>query len=100
MYYVGIDISKRSFVVSILDDAGEMVKSPFTFPVNQKGLAKLLDILKGISEDKDKIHVGMEATGSLWENIYSFLEEKGYTLFLINPGNSMSLQDVRPKQVR
>jgi len=63
MYYVGIGISKMSFTVSILDDAGEMVKSPFSFPVNQKGLAKLLDILKGISEDKDKIHVGMEATG-------------------------------------
>jgi len=59
-----------------------------------------IDILKGISEDKDKIHVGMEATGSLWENIYSFLEKKGYTLFPINPGNSISLQDVRLKQIR
>ena len=67
MYYAGIDISKRSFTVSILDDTGEMVESPSTFPVNQKGLAKLLTILTGISEDKKKIQVGMEATGSLWE---------------------------------
>ena len=54
MYYAGIDISKRSFTVSVLDDAGEMVKSPSTFPVNQKGLAKLLDILTGISKDRTK----------------------------------------------
>jgi len=100
MYYVGIDISKRSFTVSILDDAGEMVKSPFTFPVNQKGLAKLLDILKGISEDKDKIHVGMEATGSLWENIYSFLEEKGYTLFLINPHQSRKFHELARRKAK
>jgi len=47
-----------------------------------------LIFLKDISEEKDKIHGGMETTGSLRENIYSFLEEKGYTLFLVNPGNS------------
>jgi len=93
MYYAGIDISKRSFTVSILDDTGEMVESPSTFPVNQKGLAKLLTILTGISEDKKKIQVGMEATGSLWENIYSFLEEKGYTLALINPHQSKKFHE-------
>jgi len=93
MCYAGIDISKRSFTVSILDDAGEMVKSPSTFPVNQKGLAKLLDILTGISKDKDKICVSMKATGNLRENIYSLLEEKGYTQALINPHQSKKFHE-------
>jgi len=72
----------------------------FTFPVNQEGVAKLLDILKGISEDKDKIHVSMEATGSLWENIYSFLEKKGYTQHLINPHQSKKFHELARRKAK
>lgn len=68
MYYAGIDISKRSLSVSVLDDAGEMIRSPVSLPVNQKGLSKLVDILTRISKNKNEIQVGMEATGNLWED--------------------------------
>ena len=32
MYYAGIDISKRFFTVSILEEGGEIVKSPIYLP--------------------------------------------------------------------
>jgi len=35
MYYTGIDISKKSLVVAVLDDEGELVKSPVKLTVAQ-----------------------------------------------------------------
>ena len=43
MHYLGIDISKKSFTVSILDEEGEAITKPFTYPCNRKGIEKLVD---------------------------------------------------------
>lgn len=32
MYYLGIDISKKSFTVSVLDEEGEAITKFLTFP--------------------------------------------------------------------
>ena len=32
MYYLGIDISKKSFTVSVLDEEGEAISKVLTFP--------------------------------------------------------------------
>lgn len=100
MYYAGIDISKRSLSVSVLDDAGEMIRSPVSFPVNSKGLSRLADIFTRISKNKNEIQVGMEATGNLWENVYSFLEEKEYTQALINPHQSKKFHELARRKAK
>ena len=65
MHYTGIDISKKSLAAAVLDDEGEVVKSPVKLTVDQKGLAQLGNILESISTSKDKITAGIEATGNL-----------------------------------
>jgi len=37
MYYLGIDISKKSFTVSVLDEEGEAISKVLTFPCTGKG---------------------------------------------------------------
>ena len=100
MQYVGIDISKNSLEVSVLNDKGEMIRSPVCLSVNQKELAKLVDILTKANSNKNEIHVGMEATGNLWENVYSFLEEKGYTVILINPYQSKKFHELARRKAK
>jgi len=73
MHYPGIDISKKSFTVSILDEEGEAITKPFTYPCNRKGIEKLVDKISSLKLEKDKVMIGIEATGNLWENLYSFL---------------------------
>jgi len=36
MYYAGIDISKKSFTLFILDEKGELVRLPHILAVNQE----------------------------------------------------------------
>jgi len=43
MYYLGIDISKKSFTVSILDEEGEAITKSLTYSCNRKGFEKLVD---------------------------------------------------------
>lgn len=100
MRYTGIDISKKSLVVAILDDEGEVVKSPAKLTVDQKGLAQLVKMLRNITTSKDKITAGIEATGNLWENVYSFLEEKGYPILLINPYQSRKFHQLAQRKAK
>jgi len=86
--------------VSVLDNAGEMVRSPVSLPVNQEGLSKLVDILAETTKNKKEIQVGMEATGNLLENVYSFLEEKEYTQVLINPHQSKKFHELARRKAK
>jgi len=69
MYYLGIDISKKSFTVSILDEEGEAIAKLLTFPFTGKGFEKLVDKISSLKLEKDKTVIGIEATGNLWENL-------------------------------
>lgn len=100
MYYTGIDISKKSLVVAVLNDDGEVVKSPVKLTVDQKGLAQLAKMLRSISTSKDNITGGIEATGNLWENVYSFLEEKSYRILLINPYQSRKFHQLAQRKAK
>ena len=44
MYYAGIDISKRFFTVSILEEGGEIVKSPIYLPGQSERISQALNI--------------------------------------------------------
>jgi transposase len=100
MYYTGIDISKKSLVVAVLDDEGELVKSPVKLTVAQKGLAQLDHLLESISTSKATVTAGIEATGNLWENVYAFLEEKGYRVVLINPYQSRRFHELAQRKAK
>lgn len=81
MYYLGIDVSKKYFDVTLLKPSGEKIHAQFEN--GSEGFAKLLSWLKkqGVSE----MHACMEATNIYWEKLAEFLHEQGYKVSVVNP---------------
>lgn len=82
MRYVGIDIASQDHVVSVVDDAGNVLEKSTTFSEDRQGYEKLFAIL-GPPEGVEL--VGMEATGHYWKNLFAALAAKGFRVALINP---------------
>ncbi len=98
MYYLGIDISKKSFTVSILDEEGEAISKVLTFPCTGKGFKKLVDKISSLKLRKSQVVIGIEATGNLWENLYSFL--RGYKVIILNPYQGRKYHQVLSKKAK
>ena len=45
MFYVGIDIAKRTHEAAIIDERGAKLCKPFSFPNSAEGCEKILDVL-------------------------------------------------------
>jgi transposase len=80
--FVGIDISKNFFNVSIVNRRGEEIKR-FNFDMDIYHFNKLLEELNKFN--KKSIIVGMESSGVYHMNLYSFLRENSFNVSLINP---------------
>ena len=80
--FVGIDISKNFFNVSIVDRRGEEIKR-FKFDMDIYHFNKLIEELNKFN--KKSIIVGMESSGVYHMNLYSFLRENSFNVSLINP---------------
>jgi transposase len=80
--FVGIDISKNFFNVSIVNRRGEEIKR-FKFDMDIYHFNKLLEELNKFN--KKSIIVGMESSGVYHINLYSFLRENSFNVSLINP---------------
>ena len=85
MFYLGIDIGKRTHVASVMDDTGKLVLKGFSFPNTLKGGHALLTRLHAISDDTSHFLTGMEATGHYWLALFSFLDKADYFIHVINP---------------
>ncbi|MFA6694691.1 MAG: IS110 family transposase [Bacillota bacterium] len=85
MFYLGIDIAKRTHVASVMDDAGKVLLKGFSFTNTLEGAQSLLTRLHAISPEPEHFLIGMEATGHYWLAIFSFLDEAGYLVHVINP---------------
>jgi len=91
MFYVGIDIAKRSHEAAVIDDKGMVAVKPFSFANTTEGCLKVLAALTKINAPKDEVIVAMEATGHYWLNVYSFFTEYGFAVKVVNPIQSDSL---------
>ena len=85
MILVGIDVAKDKHDCFIMNSDGEILAKAFTFPNNLDGFNFLHEKIKSISKPKDKIKVGLEATGHYSYNLLGFLLNKGLPTFVINP---------------
>lgn len=85
MFYLGIDIGKRSHVASMLDDGKKPLFKAFSFPNTTEGGESLVAQIERFAADKGDVVIGMEATGHYWLALYSFLLDKGYLIHVINP---------------
>ena len=85
MILVGIDVAKDKHDCFIMNSDGEILSKAFTFHNNLEGFNFLYEKIKSVSKPKDKIKVGLEATGHYSYNLLGFLLNKGLPTFVINP---------------
>lgn len=85
MHYLGIDVSKSSHQCIVLDALGEAMGKSFTVQSSKDDFAKLVKKLSELNIPKSDITAGLEATGNLWENIYTYLKDQGFKVILLNP---------------
>lgn len=85
MICVGIDVAKNKHDCFILSSEGEVLAEVFSIPNNRDGFETLLKAIRSVSCKKDKIKVGLEATGHYSYNILGFLLDNGLDSFVINP---------------
>lgn len=94
MYYVGVDIAKRSHVACVMRDDNTLAIRPFEFASTQSGFQKLLIHLQSLSCELSDVIIGMEATGLLFENLYRFLKELTYRVVLLNPYQTAKFREM------
>jgi transposase len=60
----------------------------------------LLERLKGLSVPKEKLLIGLEASGGFWENLYSHLKENGFSIVLLNPYHTNKFREALAKKAK
>lgn len=98
-YCVGIDIAKYEHVATIYEPiSGEYIVDSLHFDNNSKGFKTLLSKLSILN--KEDVIVGFESTAHYHQALFSYLSDKKYKCYLINPYmtnrfRSISLRDVK-----
>ena len=94
MFYVGIDIAKRTHVAVIMNEDNSLEIKPFSFHNDTLGFKKLLVHLQSLCCDMSDIVIGMEATGLLFENLYRYLQRLNYNVVLLNPYQTAKFREM------
>jgi len=100
MFYLGVDVSKKTHRFVILDNEGEKVTKPFSLQNTREDFQKLLKRLKELSLAPENTLAGLEATGSFWENLYSLLTKAGYKVIVINPYQTNKFREALRKKAK
>ena len=85
MIYIGIDVAKDKHDCFITNSDGEVLFKPFTISNNREGFETLFERISSVSDDLNKVKVGLEATGHYSYNLLGFLLDKGLPTYVINP---------------
>lgn len=80
--FIGIDVSKDSFDLTLLESSGE-IKLEIKLTMNKDGFDTLLEYLS--SYCKEELLIAMEATGIYHLALLSFLLENSFKSVVINP---------------
>ena len=100
MFYLGIDVSLKSHRCAILDNNGENIGKSFSIDSSDEGFQKLVGTLKEKNIPINQLTVGMEATGHLWENLFSFLENNKIKTILLNPFQTNRYRELLSKKAK
>ncbi len=87
-YVCGIDIGSRSCSGCLCRPNKQVVIKPITFANTKDGWSVLLGRLEQLEVSPNQIVIGMEATSRYHENLYHELEQRGYQLRLLHPGQT------------
>lgn len=90
MFYVGIDVAKKSHFASVISSDCEVLVNPFKFSNDEAGFNLLFNCISKFN--KSDILIGLEATGIYGDNLINFLFNKGFSIGRINPIQTDSLR--------
>ena len=85
MILVSIDVAKDKHDCFICNSEGDALFNSFTIPNSMEGFNDLYEKIKSVSDDLNKLKVGLEATGHYSYNLLGYLLDKGLPTFVINP---------------
>ena len=85
MIYAGIDVAKDKHDCFITNSDGKVLFQAFTIPNNRDGFDELYQKITAVTDDLNKVKVGLEATGHYSYNILGYLIDKGLATFVFNP---------------
>jgi len=87
--FIGIDVSKLKHDIAIMNEDKKLVRKTFVVKDDYDGYQYLLRIVRQFQENygTKKFHIGLEATGDYWKNIYYFLkrQSEAFVLTVLNP---------------
>jgi transposase len=87
-YVVGIDIGSEKCSACVLKPDKRQVHKPRLFANAAAGFQSLQDQLAGLGVPASQILIGMEATSRYGDALLHFLQERGYQLCLLHPGQT------------
>lgn len=99
MFHLGIDVSKKAGRYFILDESGSKLKA-FTLDNDKDSIGSLPGRFKALCIASENLLIGIEATGGFWENIYSFLKDKGFNIVLLNPYHTNKFREALAKKAK
>lgn len=94
MYFVGIDIAKMFHIACVLDANNKLIKKNYRIESDISCFDLFTQVLNDIDRDKSKFLIGMEATGTLFENLYITLKDIGYNVVLLNPYQTSKFREM------
>mgnify|MGYP001490971246 CR=1 FL=1 len=86
-HFVGIDVAAVSATACEWQPTGAS-SAPFTFAQSQAGYATLHQRLRQQECTPTRVLIVLEATGSYWMNLASYLVRQGYAVSVINPAQA------------
>lgn len=96
MIYAGIDIAKHDHVIIAIAENGDKLTRPITFRNSTQGFDECFAFLDELGENHD-ISIGMEATGHYWLACFTYLSNKGFDVFVINPMQTKAMRKLKGK---
>ena len=100
MFYIGIDIAKRSHQAAVTNASGELIVKPFSFKNSAIGFAQFLSVLEENSVAYSCCVIGLEATGHYWYPLYFFLIEQKFTVKVFNPIQTAAFREIAIRKVK
>ena len=100
MFYIGLDIAKRSHQAAVTDAAGNIIVKPFNFKNSASGFAQFLSVLEATSVSKDSCVIGLESTGHYWYPLYFFLVEREFSVKVFNPIQTAAFREITIRKVK
>lgn len=100
MFYIGIDIAKRSHQAAVTDISGNIIVKPFNFKNTAAGFTQFLSVLETNSVSKDNCVIGLESTGHYWYPLYFFLVEQKFSVKVFNPIQTAAFREITIRKVK